>query len=167
MLNDEPLTRWFLDNGADPSLCDLNCLEIAAAYSTPRVFDLLMRHGCKLEGCHPLHKALDPTPEWRTSKERADMLEHLIKLGCDINEVIDLNNIAGGGAPLHVAVDSGMIDEVRWLVENGADVLLRNLCGHRPASPSHVPNEETVELMHLVTFYETRYREMKNSNSAM
>jgi hypothetical protein len=117
------------------------------------------------------------------AEERADMMAHLVKLGCDMDEVIDKDCLPGGGTPLHIAVDAathrrgrrytspwtplhiavdgGMIDEVRWLVENGADVLVRNKIGRLPSEPAHLMNEETLELRCLITFYETRYREIK------
>lgn len=49
------------------------------------------------------------------------MLEFLVSIGLDVNSGMT----AGQPAPLHAAVEANRIENIQWLIDNGADVNAR------------------------------------------
>lgn len=61
------------------------------------------------------------------------VLHHVFILNSFCLKIRDINyTITGGVSALHVAVSEGDIDVVRWLLENGSSVHLRDCNGHTP-----------------------------------
>ncbi|OCK73182.1 ankyrin, partial [Lepidopterella palustris CBS 459.81] len=140
--NDVPLLHWFLDHGANPNLgiplyrdkCDAppdqnsGCaLNVAANCSTPAVFDLLLDRGARIENSIPLHRAAESSD--RPSGERIPMMEHLIKLGIDVNGDDHVRGMYSRGKPLKCAAEWGRIVEVKFLLEHGADPFMKSAWG--------------------------------------
>ena len=49
------------------------------------------------------------------------MMERLIELGADLNGFEDSPYVSFHGTPLHRAIRSGLVDNVRFLLKKGAD----------------------------------------------
>lgn len=136
--------RWFLSLGADPnygpnesrllfeegavqpfSLPENDsgaALELAAWVCDIEIFDILLEHGAKLENSLALHRAM-----MRNHNDRISFSERLLSYGLDINRVGYLSPVPlQGGTPLAVAAKVGTLDQIRWLLEHGAD---HYICG--------------------------------------
>jgi len=142
VLEDEQVTRWLLDHGADPNLGapmwgdfpndgpanpnSHQALNHAANLPTYAIFDLLVERGAKIKNCTALHSAAASS---RTDIERSSMMAHLLELGFDVN---GLDNVLGPyryGTPLHYAIRMKNIGSVRFLLEKGANPDLKNQWG--------------------------------------
>lgn len=133
---DEKLTRWFLSHGADPSAYGKpgsTILDVAAANSTPAVFELLMAHGARLEDSDALHSAVG---EREKRPGRVEMAAYLLDLGMQINALgrreYPVSRRIGRGTPLHAAVTTQDIDRIDFLLRKGADTDVRNTLGQTP-----------------------------------
>ena len=105
---------------SDPITNSGNTLDVAAAMSNPAFFDLLLRHGTKLENCVPLHSAVEGMGN-STDGGRIPMMERLLRLTLDINDFDECRGRRIVGTPLHCAIRQGAVDKVRFLLEKGAD----------------------------------------------
>ena len=137
--NDPGLLDWFLSLGADPnygpnesrllleegaiqpfSRPENNsgaALELAAWVCDLAILELLLEHGAKLENSLALHRAM-----MRNSKDRIVFAERILSHGADINRVGYLSPLPlQGGTALAVAARVGTLDQIRWLLEHGAD----------------------------------------------
>lgn len=130
---DEKLTRWFLSHGADPNgygKPGSTILDVAAANSTPAVFELLITHGARLEDSDALHSAAG---EREKRPGRVEMMAYLLELGMQINALgrreYPVSRRIGRGTPLHAAVATQDIDRIEFLLRNGADTGVRNTLG--------------------------------------
>lgn len=165
--NDESLVRWFLSHGADPNFGQQRsrdtlgegpvsnsgaALETAAANCGPAMVDLLLAHGAKLDNSLALHTAVIGAE--RTSSERIAMMDHLIKLGADINKLGDIAFLIGGGTPLHVAASLGRLEETGWLLEHGADITKKNMFGY-PAPLEAVRNNHQAVAEFMRSYWES------------
>lgn len=145
--NDSRLIGWFLENGADPNLGPHQgpeigieagipapnsgaSLDTAAAFSATNVVDLLITYGAKLENSIALHRAVG-SPN-RSSQGNIVMMEHLVRLGSDINQLGYPEGVTGGGTPLHCACSLGRVLEAKWLLDHGADPQKKNFYGYYP-----------------------------------
>ena len=123
------MVRWFLDNGANPCLAWSRSsrrlvpdtgylLERAACSSSISTIDLLIEHGARIDKSFALHAA--------ASKENnIAMMEHLIELGADVNEYRESLYYASEGPPLRQAILSRCVENIRFLLDKGADPLFR------------------------------------------
>ncbi|KAF2036803.1 ankyrin [Setomelanomma holmii] len=157
--NDEAGIRYLLEHGADPRLGPpLNnqgppmslrpeanshrILNHAAAYYTPEIFALLLSHGPELQNATPLHHAAGSykctKPDNFPSASRIPMLEYLVELRLDINalddDVVQTTSSSHWGTPLHYAVRRRHIEEVKWLLDHGADPDKPTFFGTTPRS---------------------------------
>ncbi|KAJ5643423.1 ankyrin [Penicillium longicatenatum] len=138
-LNNPDILRWFLSLGADPnygrnesrlyfeegaiqpfSRPEHNsgaALELAAWKCDMEILDILLEHGAKLENSFALHRAMMRNPD-----EQIHLAERLLSYGADVNTIGYLAPpILQGGTPLSVAARACAVDQVRWLLEHGAD----------------------------------------------
>jgi ankyrin repeat protein len=91
-------------------------LEYAACISSISTIDLLIEHGARIDKSFALHAA--------ASKENnIAMMEHLIELGADVNEYRDSPYYGSKGPPLRHAIRSRCLENIRFLLDKGADPL--------------------------------------------
>ena len=136
IIGDEPMVRWFLNHGADPSLLGRqgeSIVPVAAGYSTPAVLDMLLAHGATLVGSDALHAAASGQTK---EPGRIEMMAYLLDLGMDINEIEHWRNPPGRhwgqGTPLHTAVRGSNTEAIEFLLERGANREARNSLGQTP-----------------------------------
>ena len=133
MIPFEPLVRFFLAHNADPNACGsrrCNVLDVAAASSSPVVFDLLLQQGANLEDSDALHAAAGA----EGTRGREEMLAYLLD-----TRNLDINSIAkhgppagrglGRGTPLHSATFAQAGGRIQFLLDRGADIDARNSAG--------------------------------------
>lgn len=125
-MKDEAVVKWFLDNGADVNLRRstdaLSFLEVAAGQSTPAVASLLICHGAQLSRTDVLHKAVE-------GGTGVPMLKCLLDHGADIDALGHflvpprrcIKRANSLGTALFVAAYNGKPDDVRYLLQRGAD----------------------------------------------
>lgn len=119
---------WLLVNGADPNVTNergvsaLGTTAIMPLVQGGEVIDALLSHGSRMEP-DILHRCLRPT-----ATGGPEVLKFFINKGADINHVT-----AKTGTPLHYAAFLGKEDEVRILLDAGADPSIV-VNGETPAS---------------------------------
>lgn len=134
VLDDEKLVSWFLDHGADPNarnMRDCTPLSWAVHHGPFSVIKLLFSKGGSIEHGQLLHWAVQ-----RKLPDRLIIIRFLFEKGVkdSINKVMlqdDLEayciNMYGGiSTPLSHAAAAGNLDVVKFLVENGADPLVKD-----------------------------------------
>ncbi|KAL9102261.1 MAG: hypothetical protein Q9163_002571 [Psora crenata] len=135
-LHDKRLTQWLLEHGADPNGFDKigsTILDVAAANSTPEIFDLLLEHGAKLEESDTLlSAAMSPG----RNLGRLEMMQHLLDLGTDIDGLwrrqFPPTRRRPRGTALHAAVISQDRDRILLLLKSGANREAKNEVGQTP-----------------------------------
>lgn len=163
------LLRWFIEKGADPNISDAlydehttaYCLPTAAQYASPPVVDLLLAHSAKLT-TWTLHAAIHTYG--RDPRKKVEMLHHLVyNCGCDINGIGPFISKypPKEGTPLHTAAHVGCFDCIRWLIENGADVLKPGTGGLLPSAVCST-EDGVLRLVSSVEECERNYRETKD-----
>ena len=135
-MRDEKLTRWFLSHGANPNAYGKpgsTILDVAAANSTPAIFELLMAHGARLEDSDALHSAAG---EREKRPGRVEMAAYLLDLRVDINALgrreYPHSRRIGRGTALHAAIATQEIERIKFLLKMGASMEVRNTLGQRP-----------------------------------
>ena len=128
----EEMTRWLLDHGADPnaeSRLNNTPLSRAIHFAPMSIIELFFDRGgpdCMNHG-ELLHCGT-----YRNLPDRIEVLELLFTKGAqrDINKLLhedrpglfnEENFVIGCEAPLHVAARTGKLDVVKFLVAHGAD----------------------------------------------
>lgn len=135
--DDETMTRWFLDHGADPNAetrMGVTPISRALIHASSDIIEMLFNHGGPQSVDHGqlLHHALH-----RETSDRLQVLEYLFTKGAlrVINQLkyrdrLDLfqeeHLTIGCGTPLHEAARLGKEDVVEFLVARGADPLIRD-----------------------------------------
>jgi ankyrin repeat protein len=130
VFDDEELLLWLLDHGCNPNIGapdkDSAYIPYITTSGTPlnqaakegniTAFDILLKYDARLENCKALHVAA------RTNHgKQIPMMKHLLALGMDVNGFDAAKGRASLGAPLYIAIDAGVVENVRFLLENGAD----------------------------------------------
>lgn len=137
-LSDEELTRYFLDNGADPnarsSVLDITPLSTAIASAPLSTILLLLKNGGSVHSGQLLHFATQ-----RESEDRVDILRILLQKGCgnklntllysDHEQSLQMMYDTPRGTPLHGAAQKGFTDVVQFLLENGSDPSIKDTRG--------------------------------------
>lgn len=130
--NDPSHVEYCLQHGADPNQGTYafrwSALATAVEYNAGLdVLDLLIAGGADVNGSDALHTAAE--------QGRIEMLKFLlIEKGADVNTVgfeycLSDSKALEAGPALHFAVDGDHVEAVRILIENGADVTLRDVQG--------------------------------------
>jgi len=102
-------------------------LDQAVSFSDIEVVDELLRHGAKLKNTNALKSA--------AYSGRADMIEHLLGKGIDVNEIPDYPEMLnqerelGLGTALHEAARNGQVEAVQLLLDHEANPQLKNTLG--------------------------------------
>jgi ankyrin repeat protein len=158
VVENEELTRFLLDKGADPNLVSskgMYTLECAASLGTVSVVSLLLERGASLERTNSLHHAVCT----RNSDERCfAMLEFLLRKGVDINtrswkvkQKVPSRTI--GGTALMSAVkkqeaniaELDLVERVKWLLAHGADPDIVDAGGKKPID--YAIDERLIEVL--------------------
>lgn len=136
VVKDEELTKWFIDHGADltiPHEPSYTPLARAALEGTVQTVELLLTHGMKIEESNVLHSAV-----LRKDELKFPMLQYLLDHGADINGLKNRSNPEvmrraksrfGVGTPLHSAVAFADKETVQWLLNRGADKMIKDRDG--------------------------------------
>ncbi|KAL2681122.1 hypothetical protein Neosp_008726 [[Neocosmospora] mangrovei] len=155
-----PLTKWFLKNEADPNLISKDGhtpLDFAVTHQTPdvpSVIDLLLSSGALLAHSNALHNALITT---HVDSDCIAMMGLLLEKGFDVNALSFTNQpefqTRNPSTALHWAVRKhsarrgrkNMLVRVRWLLDHGADVEVRDSKGKTPVEGAS--DEALIELL--------------------
>ena len=123
----EPLLRYLLSEGANPSLRSPQChpltstaLDAAAAFAGIETLKLLIEHGARFDNSTPLHSAASSPAR---DEDRLPVLEFLLDQGLNINGSDEQVNgpFHQTGTPLNAALSGlGRTARVRFLLERGA-----------------------------------------------
>ena len=138
-LDDETLTQWFLDKGADPNIRPgIHCtaLSIAVLRAPKHIIELLVDRGGNVSHGQLIHYAA-----CRKGDDRLKVFEVL--LSCDapgLDEIMyhnspesfDMFRAFGLGTPLHLASENGHIEVVQYLLARGVNTTTRDSCGRTP-----------------------------------
>lgn len=97
---------------------DGHLLDMAALCSTVEILDELIAHGARLQDSLALHHAA------AAARSDTRFMARLLHLGVDINEPDDKGSPKNGsiGAPIFWAIRESRIANLKFLIENGADV---------------------------------------------
>jgi ankyrin repeat protein len=138
------LTQWFLAHGADPNLISKDGhtpLDFAATQTTPdihAVIELLLSSGALLTHSSTLHNALITIP---TDDACIKRMEFFLSKNVDINALSFANQpdfqtwnpstVLHWAARKHSAKrgKKNMLVRVKWLLEHGADVKIKDSKG--------------------------------------
>ena len=125
------MTLWLLDQGADLNQeCFVGAtpLSIAVKRASPQMVEILLGRGGDTQKGQLLHYALDREEDVIT------VLALLLARGAPLNSIMYKPGSdawmfyfwMGMGTPLHKAVESGKVDVVRYLLDQGANVDVEN-----------------------------------------
>jgi ankyrin repeat protein len=135
-LLNRPLCEWFLSHGADPNVqCTYGWtpLTTAVEIASRDIIDLLFEHGGSIEHGQLIHAATR-----RKLPDCMEVIQMMLDKGCDINTIQYHNHeLSYGhwnlfmalGTPLHSAAEAGRIDVVKFLLDHGANPMLRDTWG--------------------------------------
>lgn len=159
-MDDEPTVRWFLEHGADPNApageWDITPLSYAVMRAPLSTVKLLFEHGGSTAHGQLLNYAAD-----RTDADAIPVLQFLVDHGAPINQWHweDRPNLHcwaeahAAQTPLYNAAEAGSIENVRFLLEHGADpgkrgIDLRKRAGYLPIDVAkRLGHTEIVELL--------------------
>jgi ankyrin repeat protein len=146
----EPLLRWLLEHGANPSTMSTRAhgsctgphtpLVEAAEFSDPTVLRLLLAHGAALDPEAMLHAI-----GRRRQDNGTATMEVLIEHGADVNYVS-----ARLDSPLCTAIRTNAVEKLKLLLDHGADPTSRRSKG----SMSALEYASTLGHTHLVHIME-------------
>lgn len=124
----QPAVELLLSHNADPNrnrrMGSETALEMAAKVASPAVVELLLEHGATWKNRAALHYA--------AMDNRVDVAAVLLRHGQDVNAVSDDEEIPasyyerGWGTALHEAARNGHEQMIRFLLEHGIDVSLKD-----------------------------------------
>ncbi|MCJ1380352.1 hypothetical protein MMC17_003455 [Xylographa soralifera] len=161
--NDGEFLSYILRNGADPG---------RSLYNSPRFFykylpleycalsshtsstsnaRLLLEHGAIIEGTEAVQLA--------ASAGQLAMVQLLLEARGNINALLDRESPCYKyphvyGTPLHNAISGGHLDIVRFLLESGADINMRDTAGKTAAMRASATERLLqIELLHLLYTY--------------
>ncbi|KAL4783317.1 putative hspc200 [Aspergillus varians] len=130
-VQDEDMTFWLLDHGADPNqqcLIDLTPMSMAMRDAPISIIKLLLDRGADVHRGQLLHHAVH-----RKSDEIA-VLDLLLDKGASVNRKMyddhpfswSMYFFMGLGTALHDAAEEGKVNVVRYLLDKGADPTIKD-----------------------------------------
>lgn len=158
-LKDTRLTSWLLARGANPNArCQIDCtpLSFAVQLNLSEVVKHLLSHGGDVQCGQLVHYAVEQ------EATNMELLAKLVEQGAPINEIrfssseglaqteteYQLSAI-GVGTPLHTAIGARNFEAIRYLVNHGARLEIRDLWDRTPyqlALDQDLPSEFLDEL---------------------
>jgi ankyrin repeat protein len=155
VIDDGALTEWFLDKGADPNAtCEWGRTPMSDAMCRASfvTIHMLFARGADIRQGQLLHNAvLRDGPE----HEVIELVELLLGKGATINEIQYENHPQTFaelqdfllGTPLHYAAQAGKEMVVSYLLNKGADPLIRNTKGRTVIEAAGHTNQSAVVQM--------------------
>lgn len=97
----------------------------ACQSSSAEICDILLHKGANpnaetTEGVTPLHYLV--SRKFEDFEQQQELLVEMLAKGVDVNHAKNSNT----EAPLHYSVTRGLVDCTRWLLNNGADINVKN-----------------------------------------
>ncbi|PLB54802.1 putative hspc200 [Aspergillus steynii IBT 23096] len=155
-VDDEEMTLWLLNHGADPNKqcsIDLTPLSYAVEEASLPTLRLLLDRGGDVHKGQLLHHAVE------RQTNIIEVLGMLLERGAPLNSKMyekhypswRLYYFMGLRTPLHKAAELGKADVVRYLVDQGADVGIKDARDRSAMDWAALNNhQEIVELLHAV-----------------
>lgn len=153
MTQDEDLTTWLLDRGADPNqqcAIDLTPLSYAIRYAPISIIGLLLRRGGNVQQGQLLFHALE-----RESRV-IEVLQLLLQEGAPLSTTMYQNHypswrlyyFMGLGTVLHKAAELGHLEAVRFLLREGIDLSIKDANGRTALECAKMLNKvEVVDVL--------------------
>ncbi|KAI9742591.1 MAG: hypothetical protein M1818_003732 [Claussenomyces sp. TS43310] len=149
--DDQQLTRWFLDHGADPNaMCDwdLTPMSVAMRLAPLYTIKILFAHGGNIKRGQLLHHAL-----LRDNPNVIELVDLLLDIGAPINAIQYKDHSASFnelcpfalGTPLHYAAEVGRTEIVAHLLRRGADPSIKNTKGRTVLQTAKFLHQSKVE----------------------
>lgn len=160
-VDDDEMTLWLLDHGADPNKqcsIDLTPLSYAVEQASLPTVKLLLDRGGDVHKGQLLHHAVE------RQTDTIEVLGMLLKRGAPLNSKMYENHYSswrlyyfmGLGTALHKAAELGKADVLRYLLDQGADVSIKDATNRSARDWAALNNhQEAVELLQSV---ERRHR---------
>ncbi|KAL2825487.1 putative hspc200 [Aspergillus cavernicola] len=136
-VEDEDMTVWLLNHGADPNQqcsVDLTPLSWAVEGAPLSTIKILLNRGADVHKGEPLHHAIN------RKSEVIEVLSMLLEHGASLNGKMYENHpyswrlyfFTGLGTVLHQAAEQGKVDAVKYLLDQGADTAIKNALDQTP-----------------------------------
>jgi ankyrin repeat protein len=160
-VDNEEMTLWLLDHGADPNKqcsIDLTPLSYAVEQASLPTVKLLLDRGGNVHKGQLLHHAVE------RQTDIIEMLGILLERGAPLNSKMyekhypswRLYYFMGLGTALHKAAELGKADVVRYLVDQGADVSIKDATNRSAMDWAAMNNHQ--EIVELLQSVERRHR---------
>lgn len=148
-IEDEEMTAWLLDHGADPNrqcAIDLTPLSYAIESAPISIISLMFSRGGDVNKGQLLHHAI------ARRSENIEVLRLLIGKGAPINTTMYQDHypswrlfyFMGLGTALHKAAELGKVDVVRYLISEGANPGITDANGHTAMECAQILNQSEV-----------------------
>jgi ankyrin repeat protein len=138
------MVAWLLDHGADPNqqcVIDVTPLSLAVETASISVIQLMLRRGGDARKGQLLHHAIE------RNSDNITVLSILIEQGADIDSTIyndypswALFYFMGLGTALHKAAELGKVDLVHYLINEGANLDIKDSNGRTALERAKISN---------------------------
>lgn len=160
-VDDEEMALWLLDHGADPNKpcsIDLTPLSYAVEQASLPTIKLLLDRGGDVHKGELLHHAVE------CQADTIEVLGMLLERGAPLNSKMyekhypswRLYYFMGLGTALHKAAELGNADVVRYLVDQGADVSIKDVTNRSAMDWAALNNHQ--DIAELLQSVERRHR---------
>ncbi|KAK9851474.1 hypothetical protein MYU51_009815 [Penicillium brevicompactum] len=151
-IEDEDMTAWLLDHGADPNqrcFIDLTPLSYAVESAPISIISLLFSHGGDAGKGQLLHHTIE------RRSGTIEVLKLLLEKGASLNSTAfedhpswTLFYFMGLGTALHKAAELGKVDVVNFLISEGADQGIKDANGRTPIDCARMSNQwQVIEVL--------------------
>lgn len=147
-IEDEEMTNWLLDHGADPNqrcYIDLTPLFLAIESAPISIISLMFRRGGDARKGQLLHHAIE------RRSGTIEVLKLLLARGVPLDSTAyedgpswTLFHFMGLGTALHKAADLGKVDIVNFLISEGANKGVKDANGRTPIECAQMSNQQEV-----------------------